>query len=288
MLAISFNRRLIHYLKLMRFDKPIGILLLLWPTLWALWIAADGHPSVSLVFIFTLGVILMRAAGCVLNDLADRHFDGHVKRTQNRPLASGAIHVREAVIIFCCLSLTALILVLMLNTLTIQLAVLGLILALIYPFMKRLTHWPQFILGLAFSWGIPMAFAATQQQVPIIAWLLFATAVLWAIAYDTQYAMADRDDDIKIGLKSTAILFAHYDRFVIGLIQCVVLVLWLLCGLWLQMNFGYYIALIAAALLFCYQQFLIRHRKPQRCFQAFLNNNSVGLLVFVGIVLGYL
>lgn len=279
--------RINRYLELMRFHKPIGILLLLWPTLWALWIAARGLPNLFVLFVFICGVILMRAAGCVINDFADRHFDGAVERTKNRPMVQGRVSEKEALILFTVLCALAFGLVLLMNTLTIQLAVVAAILAASYPFMKRFTHWPQLVLGLAFSWGIPMAFAAQTGKVPMIAWLLFFTAVLWTIAYDTQYAMVDRDDDLIIGIKSSAILFGRYDCIMIISIQIVVLLLLTLIGWILHLNIWYFLGLIITAGLLFYQSILIRDREKDRCFRAFLNNNWVGLVIFAGIFLSY-
>lgn len=274
------------YWRLMRLDKPIGTLLLLWPTLWALWIASKGLPNIKNICIFVAGVVIMRSAGCVINDYADRNFDGKVTRTQNRPLATQIITKRSALILFFSLCLVAGILVLFTNFLTMLLAVFALMTAIIYPFMKRYTYWPQFILGVAFSFSIPMAFAAETGKLFFITWLLMITNILWTIAYDTQYAMVDRNDDKKIGIKSTAILFDQYDRFIIGLLQCLVIVFLNIMGLMLSFSYCYFIAIFGAFLLFLYQQYLIKEREPSRCFQAFLNNQWVGLLVFIGIVLG--
>ncbi len=276
-----------QYLLLMRFNKPIGILLLLWPTLWALWIAGDGQPNFFIVLIFMLGVVLMRAAGCIMNDIADRNFDGHVERTKQRPLVTGAISVKEALTLFSILCVCAAGLVLLLNWLTIVLAFIGLGLAIIYPFLKRVTNLPQFVLGIAFSWSIPMAFAALTGHVPAIAWYLFVTAAMWPVIYDTMYAMVDREDDLAIGLKSTAILFGSYDRAVIGVLQIVMLVLLLYLGHLLALNFIYYMGLFIAAGLFAYQQVLIQDRHSAACFRAFLNNNWFGLVVFLAIFFGF-
>ncbi len=278
--------RLKQYVLLMRFHKPIGILLLLWPALWGLWLAANGTPPVSILAVFIGGVILMRAAGCVMNDFADRHFDGHVRRTKNRPLVTGKVSTQEAIALFCGLSLSAFSLVLLLNRYTILLSLIALALAVSYPFLKRYTHWPQLALGLAFSWSIPMSFAAETQHIPPIAWILFAAAVLWTLVYDTQYAMTDREDDISIGIKSTAILFGRYDRVIIALLQLAVLGLLIIVGYRLQLNQWFYSGLAVAAVIAGYQQFLIRHREPMWCFKAFLNNNWFGLAIFVGFVLG--
>lgn len=277
-----------QYLRLMRFDRPIGFALLLWPTLWALWIAAKGIPPWLILTVFVFGVILMRAAGCVINDISDRNFDKHVSRTQNRPLALAKVSVTEAVVLFATLCLIAFVLVLQLNLYTILLSVIALALAAFYPLTKRYTYWPQFFLGLAFAWGIPMAFAAQINQIPLIAWLIFLINMLWVIVYDTQYAMVDRDDDVKIGIKSTAILFGRYDVGIISLLQIIVISLLLWLGWLLSFNLWYYFTIMLASFLFIYQQRLIRHRQPAACFKAFLNNNYVGLLIFIGIFLNYL
>lgn len=272
----------------MRFHRPIGIWLLLWPELWALWIASNGKPDFKVLIIFILGTAIMRAAGCVINDFADRNFDGFVARTKDRPLASGQVSVKEALLIFLVLSLTALVLVLQLNFFTIELSVIGLLLATIYPFTKRITHWPQLFLGLAFAWAVPMAFAAQLNQMPNIAWWIFATAVLLALAYDTMYAMTDREDDIKIGMKSTAILFGKFDRLIIGIIQLLILFLLIVIGIKQNLNLVYYASLVIAAGFMIYQQYLIKDRDPQKSFKAFLNNNWVGAIVFLGIMLNFL
>lgn len=276
------------WIQLMRLDRPVGTLLLLWPTLWAVWIAGNGSPSVRTVIVFTLGVIVMRAAGCVINDFADRKIDGHVKRTEARPLATGALSGRQALALFAGLAALAFVLVLFLNTFTILLSFGGLALAVLYPFMKRYTHLPQVVLGAAFSWAIPMAFAAETDSLPAIAWLLYTANLLWTVAYDTEYAMVDRDDDLKIGVKSTAILFGEMDRLMIGMLQAMALfALWLLGR---QLGFGeFWLAgLVVAAGLFAYQHWLMRERSRDGCFQAFLNNQWVGLAVFAGLLVDYL
>ncbi len=282
----NWRMQVAAYWRLMRFDRPIGILLLLWPTLWALWIAAKGVPNAVILTVFVLGVILMRATGCIINDFADRKIDTYVKRTQKRPLATGQVSEKEAIFLFTILCLIAFALVLLLNKLTILLASIGVVLAIIYPFMKRYTHFPQFVLGVAFSWGVPMAFAAQTGHVPLIAWLLFLAAALWTVAYDTQYAMVDREDDLKIGVKSTAILFGRFDRLIVGALQTTVLVFLVGLGIGLKLTMWYYLALIGVTCLMLYQQYLTRSREPASCFRAFLNNNWVGLLVFIGILLG--
>ena len=272
-----------HYVKLMRLDKPIGILLLLWPTLWALWLAAKGMPRGDLLVIFVLGVVVMRSAGCVINDFADRKIDGQVKRTQERPLATGAVSSREAIGLFICLCILAFGLVLMTDWLTIKLSIGGLLLAFSYPFMKRHTHLPQVVLGAAFAWGIPMAYAAQKGSLDKDMWLIYLAVVLWTVVYDTFYAMVDRDDDMKIGVKSTAILFGDQDRFITGTLQAMTLYTLVLVGQHAQLGKVYYLSLVVVAALFAYQQWLIRFRERSACFKAFLNNNWVGAAVFAGI-----
>lgn len=272
----------------MRLNRPIGILLLLWPTLWALWIAGEGRPSGLVLTVFVLGVVLMRSAGCVINDLADRKFDPHVRRTQNRPMAQGRVTPQEGIALFVALSLTAFALVLLMNRLTVLLSLVAVLLAATYPFMKRYTYLPQAYLGLAFGWAVPMVFAAETGTVPDTAWLLLVATVLWALAYDTMYAMVDRDDDIRIGVKSTAILFGQADRAIIAAVQVTLVLVLLLVGQKLRLSVPYYLGLTVAAGLGLYQQYLIRERDPERCFQAFLNNNWVGAAVFAGIALHYL
>lgn len=275
------------YLQLTRLDRPIGILLLLWPTLMALWIAAEGLPDLKLLVIFTLGVVLMRSAGCAINDFADREVDGEVWRTENRPLATGALKPWQAVSTFAGLALLAFLLVLQLNTLTIYLSFVAVALAFIYPFMKRYTYLPQLVLGMAFGWAIPMAFAAQTGSVPLIAWLLFIANIIWTTIYDTFYAMADRADDLKVGIKSTAILFGDDDRLILGILQGFLLLVLLLIGQQLSLSGVFYLGLLAVAGLFVYQQYLVRNRAPRACLQAFLNNNYVGAVLFVAVVLHY-
>lgn len=272
----------------MRLDRPIGIFLLLWPTLWALWIAAQGRPNPLVLTVFVLGVVLMRSAGCVINDYADRRFDPYVARTRDRPIAAGRVSPREALALFVVLALAAFGLVWLLNRLTVMLSFVGVVLAATYPFTKRYTHLPQIHLGAAFGWAVPMAFAAQAGTVPPVAWLLFVATVLWATAYDTMYAMVDREDDIKIGVKSTAILFGEADRLVIGIIQVLLMVTLILVGRQLSLGGFYYLGLAVAAVLAGYQQYLIRRREPEGCFRAFLNNNWFGAAVFAGLVLHYL
>ncbi|MDF7659951.1 4-hydroxybenzoate octaprenyltransferase [Erwiniaceae bacterium L1_54_6] len=276
------------YCRLMRIDKPIGTLLLLWPTLWALWLSGMAIPPLSVLLVFVLGVIVMRAAGCVINDYADRKVDGHVKRTAARPLASGLVSEKEAKLLFVGLALLAFVLVLTMNRMTILLSVVGLALAWVYPFMKRYTHLPQVVLGAAFGWAIPMGWAAVSESLPLVCWLVFIANLCWTVAYDTQYAMVDRDDDLKIGVKSTAILFGRYDKLIIGLLQLATLGLMVVVGLLLNLNGAFYWSLLLAAGLFAHQQKLIARRERDPCFQAFLNNNYVGLVLFIGILLNTL
>jgi 4-hydroxybenzoate polyprenyltransferase len=273
--------------RLMRFDKPIGILLLLWPTLWALWIAGEGHPSVKNVLIFCTGVVLMRAAGCIMNDVADRDFDPHVERTRSRPLASGELTVRQALITFFVVMLLAFGLVLMTNLLTIKLAFAGAVLASTYPFFKRWTHFPQVVLGVAFGWGIPMAFAAENGSIAAVAWLILLINVLWSVIYDTLYAMVDRDDDISIGLKSTAILFGRSDLLILRLLKILMIALLVWLGFLLQFSWPWFAGVAIAAVLFARQQYLVRGRNRDECFKAFLNNNWVGVAIWTGLLITY-
>lgn len=275
------------YSRLMRLDRPIGTLLLLWPTLWALWIASEGVPRADLLIIFLLGVLLTRSAGCVINDFADRHIDGHVKRTANRPLATGEASAREAILLFVGLMLVAFVLVLFTNRLTLYMSMIGVALAFCYPFMKRYTYYPQLVLGAAFGWAIPMAFTAVTDSLPWMAGLLYLTKLIWTVAYDTQYAMVDRDDDLRIGVKSTAIRFGDADQLIIGGMQLVVILLLLWIGLLLNFSGWYYTGVLIAAGCFVYQQWLTRQRCRDKCFKAFLNNHLAELAVLVGIVLHY-
>jgi 4-hydroxybenzoate polyprenyltransferase len=275
------------YWRLMRFDKPIGILLLLWPTLWALWIAGEGAPSFRNILVFCTGVVLMRAAGCIMNDVADRDFDPHVERTKSRPLASGELSVGEALLAFFTLMLTAFLLVLLTNALTIKLAFAGALLASTYPFFKRWTHFPQVVLGMAFGWGIPMAFAAENNAVAPVAWLIFMINVTWSVIYDTLYAMVDREDDISIGLKSTAIIFGRHDLLVIRVLKVIMVILLLLLGLILQFSWPWFAGVAVATGLFLRQQIAVRTRDRDECFKAFLNNNYVGMAVFAGLLMTY-
>ena len=282
------KERLRQYALLMRLDRPIGSLLLLWPALWALWLAGAGHPQPSVVVVFVLGVVLMRSAGCVINDYADRNVDPHVARTRQRPLAAGRVTSREALSLFVVLCLLAFTLVLLMNRLTVMLSFGAVILAVIYPFMKRYTHLPQVVLGMAFGWAVPMAYAAQTGAVPPLAWLLFIATVLWDTAYDTMYAMVDRPDDLRIGVKSTAILFGEADRHLIALIQGLFFVVMIMIGRQMQLGVYYYAGLVTAMGLAVYQLWLIRRRDPGECFKAFLNNNWFGMAIFAGIVVQYL
>lgn len=276
------------YLRLMRLDRPIGILLLMWPTLSALWIAAEGLPDLTVLMVFVLGVIIMRSAGCAINDFADREVDGDVWRTEGRPLATGELQARDAIMVFVVLALAAFGLVLLLNTMTIMLSLVAVFLAATYPFMKRYTYLPQIYLGMAFGWAIPMAFTAQTGTLPVIAWLLFMANIIWTTVYDTFYAMADREDDLKIGVKSTAILFGDDDRVIQGILQVAYLLVMVLIGQQLELSAVYYLGLVIVAALFIYQQFLSRQREPKACLKAFLNNNWVGLVIFASLVLHYL
>ena len=277
-----------QYLLLIRLNRPIGIFLLLWPTLWGLWIASEGFPNTKILVVFLFGVFLIRSAGCILNDIIDKDVDKFVARTQNRPLASDKLSSMEAFIVAISLIFIAFLLVLTTNTLTVQLSFVAIILAGTYPFLKRHTYLPQFFLGLTFGWSIPMAFAATTNSIPKIAWLLLIANILWAVVYDTIYAMIDREDDLKIGIKSTAILFDDADIFIIGLIQSLVLIALIVIGQQASLNTIYYFSLIIGGCLFLYQLYLIRNRDPKKCMQAFLNNNWFGLVVFIGLFINYL
>jgi len=286
----SLNRlhpRTWDFLQLMRMDKPIGIYLLLWPTLWALWIAAEGVPSIKNLVIFVIGVVLMRAAGCVINDYADRNFDGHVSRTQLRPLASGKVSAREALILFVVLVALSFALVLLTNATTVWLSFGALAVAALYPFMKRYTYYPQVVLGTAFSWGMPMAFTAETGELPAAAWLLLLANVIWTVAYDTYYAMADREDDLKIGVKSTAILFGDADRVIIFGLQGLALLCLLLAGGRFELGLCFYLGLLVAAGCFAWEFHMTRQREPMVCFRAFLHNHWAGLAIFIGIVTDY-
>ena len=276
-----------RYVRLMRLDRPIGIWLLLWPTLWALWLAADGRPDGTILVIFVAGTIVMRSAGCIINDIADRKIDLHVARTRDRPIATGEVSVWGGAVLFVALLLVGLALVSILNRATQLLAVFGAAVTIAYPFAKRVFAAPQFVLGIAFSWGVPMAFAAQLGTVPRVGWLLFLVTIVWVIAYDTQYAMTDRDDDIQLGVKSTAILFGSLDRSFVGGLQLLLLLGLLLIGRSADRGAFYLAGIAAAAVFMLYQQFLIREREPDRCFAAFLNNAWLGFSILIGIVLDY-
>lgn len=275
------------YWRLMRFDKPIGIFLLLWPGLWALWLAGQGVPSLKVLIVIVVGTLLMRAAGCVINDYADRNFDPHVARTRLRPMAAGEVSPREALWLFTGLCLSAFALVLLMNPLTIGLSVPGVVLAASYPFTKRYTHLPQAYLGIAFGWAVPMSFAAETGAIPLLAWIVYAATVVWALIYDTLYAMVDRDDDLKIGVKSTAILFGRHDRLIVGILQLIMLAILLLAGRSAGLGLPSLLGLVAGAALFVYQQWLIRDYDKPACFQAFLNNHWFGAVIFAGIATDY-
>lgn len=285
--TISWRERLQRYYLLVRLHRPIGSLLLLWPALWALWLAGAGQPPWGVVVIFLVGGVLMRSAGCAINDFADRDFDGHVARTKERPLATGAVTPKEAVGVFLSLSFVAFLLELQLNWQTIALSVVALLLTFVYPFMKRFTHVPQLFLGAAFGWAVPMAFTAVTETIPLYGWVVFIAALVWSLVYDTQYAMVDREDDLKIGVKSTAILFGAWDRLVIGLLQILFLGLLFWVGEVAGRGWIYQAGLLVAAGFFVYQQWLTWDRDRSRCFQAFLDNNYVGMAIFVGLVLDY-
>jgi len=283
----GFLGQLRNYAQLMRLHKPVGILLLLWPTLWALWLAGEGRPDPDIFLIFVLGVVVMRSAGCVLNDYADRHIDPYVERTRNRPIASGAVAPREALTLFAILSLIAVGLAARLNPAAQLLAVVGAGLTIAYPFVKRFVSTPQFVLGAAFGWAVPMAFAAQTGQTIQLAWLVFGTALIWAVIYDTFYAMVDRDDDRKVGVKSTAILFGDADLFVIGGLQLLMLAALIMVGDMAGLGAWYYGSVGIAAILMAWHQWLARDRQPASCFRAFLQNHYIGMAVFIGIALHY-
>ncbi len=284
-----FNKsRLYQYYLLMRMDRPIGTWLLLWPTFWGLWIAAEGIPDIKFIIIFALGVFVMRSAGCVINDYADRKIDKHISRTKERPITSGKVSPNEALGLFAFCIAIAFFLVLFLNIYTVLLSFVALFLASVYPFMKRYTHYPQIVLGMAFSWAIPMGFAAQLNHIPEIAWLLYAVNIFWIVTYDTMYAMADREDDLKVGVKSTAIIFGEYDKLIIALLQTIFTVGMLLVAWLVQGGLFFYLGIAVSVLFSVYQQYLIRNRDPKTCFQAFLNNYWLGLMIFIGIFLNYL
>ena len=283
----SFLNQLSNYALLMRLDKPIGIWLLLWPTLWALWLAGKGHPNTNVFIVFMLGVIIMRSAGCVLNDFADRKIDPYVERTRSRPIASGAVAPMEALTLFVALALIAIGLATMLNRQAQVLAVIAAALTIVYPFIKRFISMPQFVLGAAFGWAVPMAFAAQTGQTPQLAWLVFGTALIWAVIYDTFYAMADREDDLKLGVKSTAILFGNADLCVIGGLQILMLVTLVFIGNMAELSAWYYTSVVITGILMIYHQWIARDRQPANCFNAFLHNQYIGMTMFIGIVLHY-
>lgn len=284
----DWQDRLRQYAFLMRLDKPVGIYLLLWPTLWAIWIASRGKPDPLVLCVFVPGVILMRSAGCVINDLVDKDFDSHVRRTIDRPVAAGRVSKKEALLLFTVLVLIAFALVLLMNPLTIQLSFVAVLLAASYPFMKRVTHLPQFYLGLAFGWAIPMAFAAQQNTIPTIAWVLLLVNILWSVIYDTMYAMVDREDDLKIGVRSTAILFGDYDRLIMGILQVAMLFLLIAAGQMADLGSIYYFALFIVTGFMIYHQLLIRDRDTTKCFQAFKHNHWIGFAILCGIILDLL
>ena len=280
--------RLKQYWLLTRFDRPIGILILLWPALWALWVASDGRPDLGVLTVICLGVVLMRAAGCVINDYADRDFDPHVARTKQRPIAAGKVKPKEALWIFVVLCLCAFGLVLTLNIFTILLSFIAAFLAASYPFMKRYTQLPQAYLGIAFGWAIPMSFSAQTNYIPLVAWVMYLAVVLWALVYDTMYAMVDKEDDFKIGVKSTAILFGSYDRHIMAFLQLIIIGLLIIVGQMKYLSWPYYGGILVATGLFVYQQKLIYYRDKNQCFKAFLNNNWFGMVVFIGLLVDYL
>ena len=276
------------FIELTRLNKPVGIYLLLWPTLWALWLSSQGSPGLKLFLIFVLGVIFMRSAGCIINDIADRKVDPHVERTQDRPIASGRVTARSALLMFFVLVLCSALLVLQTNWLTIALAPAALALASLYPFMKRFTHMPQVFLGAAFGWAVPMAFAAQTEDIPFLAWWLWLLTVLWVVAYDTMYAMVDKNDDLKIGVKSTAILFGRYDIVVINALQAGLLVNFVALGIALELLWVYFVGVAVAAVVAVYQHLLLRERQREKCFKAFLVSHYLGAMIFLGIAGHYL
>jgi 4-hydroxybenzoate polyprenyltransferase len=285
--ALRYARRIRDLIEVARLHRPIGIWLLMWPVLWALWIAGGSHPTPKVLVIFVLGTVAMRSAGCVINDLADRDFDPFVKRTRDRPIASRRLAPGEALLWFLVLIGIALALVLQLDEKTIRMSLIGAALAVSYPFFKRFFPLPQFYLGVAFSWGVPMVFMAELGAIPRVAWTIFFAGIIWAAIYDTLYAMVDRDDDLKIGIKSSAIVFGDMDRVIIGVLQVLMLFTLYLVGQNMQFGWWYHVGLAGAAVFFVYQQWRVRHREPAACFQAFLNNHYVGLSVFIGILLEY-
>ncbi|MDA9109243.1 4-hydroxybenzoate octaprenyltransferase [Woeseiaceae bacterium] len=281
------SKNLKNYLLLMRLDKPIGIWLLMWPMLWSLWIASEGQVSIKILSIFLSGVIIMRSAGCVLNDFADRKIDPHVKRTQNRPIASGKVSEREAIILFIILMSLACTLIFFLNLTTKFFAIGGALVTVFYPFVKRVLSAPQLVLGIAFGWGVPMAFSAEIGHVPLLGWLIFFIAIIWALIYDTYYAMVDRDDDLNLDVKSTAILFGRYDLFIIGLLQCSMLVLLIFMAQLAALGMWVYSAIMISMLIMIYHQWLTKEKDRESCFKAFKHNHYIGMTVFIGIILHY-
>jgi 4-hydroxybenzoate polyprenyltransferase len=283
----TLGQRLPHFIHLTRLHKPEGTILLLWPALWGLWLAADGLPDIRLLVIFIAGAFVMRAAGCVINDFADRHIDAHVRRTSYRPIATGKIRPWEALTLFAVLSLIGLGLVLLTNTLTLQMACIGAVIIAVYPFMKRYTHLPQVVLGLAWGWTIPMAFAAQANELPPPLWTLVVGVLTWTMVFDTFYAMVDRDDDLKIGVKSTAILFGEQDLPIIAILQGMTVLAFILTGASFSLGGWYFLSVGGVAALFIYQLAIARHRDRDACFRAFLNNRWVGVTLFAGLVLDY-
>jgi len=282
------HEKLKLYLLLMRLDRPIGIYLLLWPTLWALWIAAEGFPDLKTLVVFVLGAVVMRSAGCAVNDFADRDIDAHVERTKDRPLASGKLSAKEALVLFGMMGLVAFVLVLQLNTTTILLSIVAIILAASYPFMKRIHSLPQVHLGIAFAWAVPMAYSSVTGHLPTLAgWLIFIATILWTVAYDTMYALTDKPDDLKIGVKSTAILFGEHNRIIIAVFQALMLITMVAIGVLSQLGSAYYIALLIAAVFMVYQQYLLSQSETKNGLRAFLNNNWLGMVIFLGLVIHY-
>jgi 4-hydroxybenzoate polyprenyltransferase len=286
-LGHRLGRRLEEYVRLTRINRPIGIWLLLWPTLWALWVAGNGRPDPQVLAVFVLGTAFMRSAGCIVNDFADRNVDPYVKRTRERPLAARRVTAGEAFLLFALLGAASLWLVTRLDAFTLRLACIGALLTVSYPFLKRFFALPQLYLALAFSWGVPMAFAALVGSLPRATWTMFVASILWVTLYDTEYAMVDREDDLKIGVKSSAIVFADMDRLIIGVLQLMMLLALLLLGASLRFGNAYLGGLAAAAVFFGYQQWLIRRREPDDCLRAFQNNHYVGMAIFIGILLEY-
>ena len=286
-LSTRLNDRLGHYIRLVRADKPIGALLLLWPMLWALWFVSTGRPDGAVLVVFLIGTFLMRSAGCAINDYADREIDGSVKRTRTRPIVTGDVSPREALLVAAFLALLSFLLVLTMNNLTIMLSFVGAGLAAAYPFTKRITYWPQLVLGLAFGWAVPMVCAAQTGHIGITGWLIYLAAILWAFAYDTIYAMVDRDDDLQLGVKSTAIRLGNYDVTAVAVAQALVLLIVLLVGMSLIPGVFFIIGLAAGASIALWQLHLIRNREREKCFKAFLANNYMGAAIFAGIVCQY-